>query len=233
MKTVILPYDELCLEVAERILDIVEMKPDACLALTVGEEQEGVYEALSVLSKMRGIRLSECKIFLVNEYEGLDADDGRGCRSRLSSLLYGTGADVDTITIPTQDNIEKLDALIDEKGGLDLALLGIGFNCRVGFNEPGTAFDSLCHRQKLTDATKREMAAFFGGENAVPEYGFTMGIKTLIPAREHIIVAAGEEKADAVFQTLYARTDSYRPSAFWQIPLQVSLYADYEAAGKL
>jgi len=87
LKTVILPYDELCLEVAERILDIVEMKPDACLALTVGEEQEGVYEALSVLSKMRGIRLSECKIFLVNEYEGLDADDGRGCRSRLSSLL--------------------------------------------------------------------------------------------------------------------------------------------------
>jgi len=77
------------------------------------------------------------------------------------------------------------------------------------------------------------MAAFFGGENAVPEYGFTMGIKTLIPAREHIIVAAGEEKADAVFQTLYARTDSYRPSAFWQIPLQVSLYADFEAAGKL
>ncbi len=233
MKTVILPYDELCMEAAEKILALVEQKPDACLAFTVGEEQEGIYEALSVLSKLRGTRLSGCSIFLVNEYEGIAPDDGRSCRARLCSLLYGSGADADALIVPATDNIDKFDALINEKGGLDLALLGLGTNCRVGFNEPGTPFDSLCHRQKLTDATKREMAAFFGGEAAVPEYGLTMGIKTLISAREHIIAAAGEEKAEAVFQTLYARTDSYRPSAFWQIPLHVSVYADKEAADKL
>jgi len=233
MKTLIYPYDELCIEAAGQVLSLVESKKDACLALTVGEEQEGIYEALGFMCKSRGLRLSDCNIFLVNEYEGLAADDGRSCYGRLSALLWDCGAAEERIFRPGADNIDKYDALIAQKGGIDLVLLGLGANCRIGFNEPSTQFDSLSHRQKLTDTTKLEMADFFGGEALVPDYGFTMGIKTLVSAREHIIAAAGEEKAEAVFQTLYARTDSYRPSAFLQIPLHVTLYADTEAAGKL
>lgn len=233
MRTVVLPYDELCIEAAQQILELVRRKPDACLALSVGEEQEGIYEALAMLCREYGVGLSACSIFLTNEYEGIPPDDGRSCRSRLLALLYGTAADESRIYSPGVNNIDEYDGLIAQKGGIDLALLGLGANCRIGFNEPATPFDSLSHRQKLTDATKREMADFFGGMQSVPDYAYTMGIKTLIQSREHIIAAAGHEKAEAVFQTLYARTDSYRPSAFLQIPLQVTVYADTDAAVKL
>ena len=233
MKTVVLPYDELCIEAAEQIIDAYENKPEACFAFSAGEEQEGIYEALAMLCKMKGLRLSRCSIFLVNEYEGIPPNDGRSCAGRLSSLLYGSGVEAEQIIIPGADNISQLDAMIEQRGGIDLALLGLGGNCRIGFNEPATPYNSPSRLQKLTDSTRKESAQFFGAAELVPEYGYTIGINSLINARRHIIAAAGEEKAEAVFQTLYARTDSYRPSAFWQLPLQVTLYADTDAAAKL
>jgi len=233
MKTIILPYDELCIDAAERIVSLIRQKQNACLALSAGEEQEGVYEALVMLCKGRGVSMSGCSIFLTNEYEGIPPDREQSCLYRLRGLLFGSGADGDKIFCPGAENTDSFDELIALKGGLDMALLGLGDNCRIAFNEPGTAYASLSHRQKLTDATKREKAELFGSFEAVPDYGYTMGINTIISARQQILVAAGEEKAEAVFNTLYARNDSYRPSAFLQIPAQVSLYADPDAAAKL
>ena len=133
-------------------------------------------------------------------------------------------------TFLTGDNWQDYDRLIEEAGGLDLAVLGIGDNGHIGYNEPATPYDSRTHRQKLTDATKRQNAAIFGSAEAVPDYAWTMGIKTLVLARQILVLAAGEEKAQPVFKMLYARDDSVVPAAFLQLPLNVEVYVD-EAAG--
>ena len=132
-----------------------------------------------------------------------------------------------------EENLDAYDEKIASAGGLDLAVLGLGVNAHIGFNEPATPFDSLTHRQKLTDATKRQKAAQFGGFEAVPAYGLTMGIKTLVEAREIMLLALGEEKAEAAFKMLYARTDSAVPAAFLQLPSQVTVYLDEAAGAKL
>lgn len=123
--------------------------------------------------------------------------------------------------------------MIAAQGGLDLAVLGLGINAHIGYNEPATPFDSLTHVQKLTAATKRQLATRFGGEENCPEFAVTMGIKTLVSARSIMLLAFGEHKADAVFKMLYGRNDSVIPAAFLQIPLNVTVYLDKEAAQKL
>ena len=112
-------------------------------------------------------------------------------------------------------------------------MLGIGANAHIGFNEPAVAYNTLSHRQKLTDATKRQNAPVFGSAEAVPEYGYTMGIYTLVWAAEIMVLAFGAEKADAVHKMLYGRNDSSVPAAFLQIPRDVTVYLDEEAASKL
>ena len=88
-------------------------------------------------------------------------------------------------------------------------------------------------RQKLAPASRRELAALFGGEENVPVYGLTMGVKTLVEARRILVTASGAERAKAVFDMLYGRDDSIVPAAFLQIPPDVTVLVDEAAAAGL
>ena len=112
-------------------------------------------------------------------------------------------------------------------------MIGIGHNGHIGYNEPGTPFDSLTRIQILAPATRRQLADTFGGEEKVPEKAVTMGIKTITGARDIAVLAFGEDKAAAVFEMLYARDDSVIPAAFLQIPVNVTVYLDEAASSKL
>ena len=112
---------------------------------------------------------------------------------------------------------------------IDLAILGLGYNGQIGFNEVGTQFNSFTHEQKLTATTIKEFSKF----GSIGQTGITLGIKTLVSAKEIIVYACGEERTDAVFGMLYGRNDSTVPAAFLQIPKNVTVYADNEAASKL
>ena len=223
MKTIVEDYPALCRKAAEQIAAVISKNDKACLALSIGEEQAGVYTQLRELLAENSLKLSNCRIFLINEFEQGDTKI-YSCIEALEAALEGCG--VDEIISPALLPPESYDSLVEASGGIDLALLGLGKNCRIGFNEPATPFASRCHRQKLTNATRREKAPLFGGEEAVPEFGLTMGIKTIVEAREILLFAAGEDKAGAVFSTLYGKTDSYLPSAFLQIPMNVNFYID-------
>ena len=157
----------------------------------------------------------------------MTAEDERSCRGRLSAAFSGTGAE---LTFLTPDSLDRYDGLIAEAGGLDLAVLGLGINARIGFNEIATPFDSRAHRQKLAPATRRELAPLFGGEEQVPVFGLTMGIKTFMEAHEILVTAAGADRAKAVYNMLYGRDDSVVPAAFLQIPSRVTAVVDEEAA---
>ncbi len=129
--------------------------------------------------------------------------------------------------------VDAYEDAIQEAGGLDLAVLGIGNNAHVGLNEPGTQFDTCCRIQKLTNKTKDQYSWLFDGKEPVPEKACTMGIRTLIKAKKILVICLGTEKAKATFDMLYARDDSIVPAAFLQLPFDVTVYADTEAGEKL
>ena len=217
---------------ADRISQIVGEKRRAVLALAAGRTMEPLFEELARRCEAGKLSLRGCRVFTVTEY--VNAPQALRCRTMLeTALIEKTDLPAENCAFLTEENLDGYDALIEAAGGLDLAVLGLGDNAHIGFNEPATPFDSLSHRQKLTPATRRQKAEAFGGEAQVPEYGLTMGIQTLVGAREILLLAFGEEKAEAVFKTLYGRNDSAVPAAFLQIPSRVTVYLDGEAAAKL
>lgn len=231
MKTIVLEKEECIQKAADRIQTLLEEKPDAVLALATGRTMTGLYQELARRCSAGALSLKQARVFAVTEFEAVD--DALSCASALRKLAEVTDLAEEKLTLLCPDNVENYDALLSEAGGLDLAVLGLGDNAHIGFNEPATPFDSKTHRQKLTAATKRQYASVFGSEDAVPDYGLTMGIHTLTSARDILVLAFGDEKAEAVFKMLYARNDSAVPAAFLQIPSQVTVYVDGAAAKKL
>ena len=228
MKTVISAENENALKAAEHIRRTLRDKPDAVLALTAGRSTEKLYSLLSGMCADGKISFSRARIFAVAELVG--ADKGRSLREKLENeLISRIDINKENVFFPDVDDCAGYDKLISGVNGIDLAVLGIGMNGHIGYNEPGTQFETFTRIQKLTKSTRRELGADYEGvERAV-----TMGIKTLTDAKDIILLAAGEEKADIVFKAVYGRTDSLIPAAFLQIPLQVTLYLDTCAAEKL
>lgn len=234
MKTITGEPDQLRRLAADRIEEYLAEHPKARLALAANDDCLSLYRELALRFKAGSQALTQARFFSVTEFDGLESDDPHSCRCRLRKALLDTvDPGRERSVFLTAENESCYDARIAEAGGLELAILGIGERGRIGFNEPGTPFDSQTHRQKLTKATRRELSALFGGEENVPDFGFTMGIHTLLGAKEILVFACGEDKADPVFRMLYARTDSFVPAAFLQLPLEVTLFADDAAASKL
>lgn len=228
MKTVISAENENALKAAEHIRRTLRDKPDSVLALTAGRSTEELYARLSEMCEKGEISFSKARIFAVTELVG--ADKGKSQREKLENeLISRIDINKENVFFPDVDDCAGYDELISRVKGIDLAVLGIGMNGHIGYNEPGTQFETFTRIQKLTKSTKREL----GADYESVERAVTMGIKTLTDAKDIILLAAGEEKADIVFKAVYGRTDSLIPAAFLQIPLQVTLYLDACAAEKL
>ena len=232
MKTIICEKRELADQAALHIKNALERKPEAVLAFACGETMKPLWTRLVELCNQGELSFRECRVLCATEFCGVD--EAQSCRRALTrGLLEITDVRSENCFFPDPATPEATDALIEGFGGIDLAVLGIGEDCHIGYNEPGTLFDSRTHVQKLTDRTKRQLSkrGFNGAD--MPERAVTLGIKTLTDAREILLLASGTDKSAAVYQMLYAKTTSYVPAAYLQIPLNVTVLLDREAAEKL
>ena len=234
MKTIVVPTEDCVRAAAERLVSLIENKKDASVALGAGDDELCVLRCAAHLAKERGVSLRGLRAFAACEFADIAPGDPNSARERIRTAFFaGTDAREDRLFAPDASAPAAYDALIERAGGIDLALLGLGENARVAFNEPATQFDTNTHVQKLTDKTKRELEALFGGADKVPPRGVTMGFQQLCFAREILVIALGAEKSKAVFHMLYGRDDSVYPAAFLQLPPNVTVYADPAAAAML
>lgn len=232
MKTIICEKDDCCRRAAEQIRELLAQKPEAVLAFAAGRTMTPLFDELAALCAAGELSLAQARLFAVTEFE--DCPPALSCRAQLvRELLERTDLRPEYCRFLPGESPEDYEAAIAAAGGLDLAALGLGDNGHFGYNEPATPYASRSHRQKLTDATRRQLAERFGSEEAVPAYAWTMGVKTLVEAKQILVLAFGEEKARPAFQMLYARDDSYVPAAFLQLPMNVTVYLDPAAAAKL
>ena len=232
MKTIVCEIEGCCRQAADQIAALIAEKPAAVLALACGRSMQPLFGELAKRCAAGELSLREARVFAVTEFE--DCPEEQSCRAELErELLTRTDLRKENCFYPGGESGEDYEARIAEAGGLDLAVLGLGDNAHFGYNEPATPYNSRTHRQKLTDATRRQLAWRFGTEEAVPAFAWTMGVKTVLEARQILVLAFGEEKAKPAFQMLYARDDSFVPAAFLQLPLNVTVYLDPAAAAKI
>jgi len=234
-------YKALCVEVAARIAQLVRDKPDAVLGLATGSSPLGVYQELIRLHREEGLDFSRVTTFNLDEYYPLNPHAPQSYHRFMREHLFdhincrnyhvpdGTRRDDEQI----QRDCAAYETMIREAGGLDLQLLGIGRTGHIGFNEPGSPRDSLTRLVILDYLTRTDAAGDFYGLENVPVRAITMGIGTIMEAREIILMASGSHKAGIVQQALEGKITSKVPASFLREHPATHVHLDEGAAALL
>src|SRR5215469_10857324 len=187
MDVVIQPSTARAVELVARIIAReIHANPRAVLGLATGRTMESVYARLVSLHREDGLDFSACRTFNLDEYVGLPGSDRHSYRHYMNVHLFNrVNIDLRNTHLPdgTAKDLEaecaKYERLVDQNGGIDLQLLGIGDSGHIGFNEPLSALNSRTRVVALAPATIRQNAGLFGGEDKVPLRAITMGVGTI------------------------------------------------------
>jgi len=214
-------------------------KPDSVLGLATGSTPLGVYSLLAEYHA-RGTDFSRLTTFNLDEYVGLAPDHPQSYHWYMRENFFSkVNIKPDRIFIPNgmAEDLEaeclRYDELIKQAGGIDLQLLGIGSNGHIGFNEPGTEFGTTTHIVDLAESTIRDNARFFESIDQVPTRALSMGIKSIMQAKEVILMASGGSKADAVCAAVKGPVTTAVPASVLQLHPCVTFVVDQAAASRL
>ncbi len=224
---------------AEQYVTLLSQKPRAVLGLATGSTPIGLYGAIMEAHKAGRVSFKDATSFNLDEYVGLAPTHDQSYRYFMEhNLFYGIDLPASRIHVPSgldtsAKALSGYDAAIAQAGGVDLQLLGIGNNGHIGFNEPGTPFESLTHVVELTQNTREVNARFFASLSEVPTHAATMGIRTVMNARGIILMALGSAKAPIIERTLRGPVTPDVPASVLQLHPDVTVYLDKEAAARL
>jgi glucosamine-6-phosphate deaminase len=209
--TIVADYAEIARRIAGAIATLVRQRADegrpAVLGLATGSTPIGIYRELIRMHRDDGLDLSGVITFNLDEYFPLRPDSIHSYHRFMRENFFAhVNIDPSNIHIPRgdlpRDAIEShcrdYEAAIREAGGIDYQILGIGKTGHIGFNEPGSDRQSRTRRVALDTITRRDAAADFFGEENVPTEAITMGVGTIMEAREIALIATGEHKAAIV-----------------------------------
>ena len=233
-------YQDVSRKAANIMSAQIIMKPDAVLGLATGSTPVGMYAQLVEWYKKGDLDFSRVTSVNLDEYKGLSGDNDQSYRYFMDHNLFDH-VNIDKARTFVPDGLEEdsdkacaqYNEIIRQTGGVDMQLLGIGGNGHIGFNEPGSAFESLTHCVALKEDTIKANARFFETMDDVPKYAYTMGIKNIMNARRILMVVSGEEKADIVCKAFTGPVTKEVPASVLQLHPDVTLVGDKAALHKL
>lgn len=243
----VIPEDDgLARRLAERIAEIIrernaEGRP-AVLGLATGSTPIGIYRELVRMHREEGLDFSNVVSFNLDEYYPMDAGSIHSLRRFMAENLFDhVNIRPENFNIPRGDlprdqvpeHCREYEERIRRAGGIDFQILGIGQTGHIGFNEPGSSRDSRTRLVALDSMTRRTAAQDFFGEDNVPIEAITMGVGTILEAREIALIATGEHKADIVRRAVEGEIDSAIAATYLQEHPNATFYLDGAAAAEL
>ncbi len=229
-------YSDLSRKAANLISAQVIIKPDAVLGLATGSTPVGTYKQLIEWYEKGDLDFSQIRSVNLDEYKGLSGDHDQSYRYFMNHNLFDhVNIDKEKTNVPnglaedSHAECRRYDQVIREVGGIDLQLLGIGNNGHIGFNEPGDVFERGTHVVTLTEETRRSNARFFASIDEVPTHALTMGIGGIMSAKKILLLASGEAKAKAVYDSCFGPVTPEVQASVLQLHSDVIVIAD-EAA---
>ncbi|HEV8362159.1 MAG TPA: glucosamine-6-phosphate deaminase [Gemmatimonadaceae bacterium] len=232
--------------VATRIAHVIRERAaegrKAVLGLATGATPVGVYRELIRMHREEGLSFANVVTFNLDEYYPISPESVQSYHRFMWENLF---AHVDIVRenvhIPRGDSARSevagdaagYEQAIKAAGGIDFQILGIGKTGHIGFNEPGSGLASRTRLVTLDTITRRDAAADFFGEENVPREAVTMGIATILEAREIAILATGEHKADIVRRAVEGEVDVDVAATFLQQHARTTFYLDTAAAAEL
>ncbi|QVK17340.1 glucosamine-6-phosphate deaminase [Mycoplasmatota bacterium] len=232
-------YETLSKAAAEAVINQVKEDSNSIIGLATGSSPIGIYDEMIKDYQNHHTSYQNIKTFNLDEYYGINQDHSQSYyHFMMKHLFKHIDIKQENIHIPN-GSISDIDSECDsynrmlEENQIDIQILGIGSNGHIGFNEPGTSFQSTTHYVKLDEKTRSDNARFFASIEEVPKHAVTMGIQNILNSNKIILVASGKNKADAVYQMVKGPLDSSCPASALQMHDNVTVYVDEEAASKL
>lgn len=230
---------ELANAAADLIATVVNSKK-AVLGLATGASPMDTYKCLIEKYNNGEISFKDVTTFNLDEYCGIPKTDKNSYYTYMHETFFNhIDIDKSNVHIPdgnaenTSEFCAYYDKAIANAGGIDIQLLGIGRNGHIGFNEPGEAFTKGTYKVKLTDSTVEANKIYFASEEEMPRYAVTMGIETILNAKEIVLIAAGKSKAKAVSDMINGEISPSCPASILQKHNNVHVLLDEDAASLL
>lgn len=213
-------------------------QPTSKLGLANGGTMTEVYKYLVELLEKNQLDVSHVETFNLDEYVGLKAEHPQSYHFYMNEVLFDQypNFNKENIHIPNgyssqlEDEAERYNQLLNDRGPVDIQILGIGENGHIGFNEPGTDLHSETHIVDLTESTIRANSRYFESESDVPQQAVSMGLASILKARRIILLAFGEKKKEAIHQLMNNQVTKDIPSTILHAHPNVEVYVDDEAA---
>ena len=233
-------YADLSRKAANIIAAQVTIKPDCVLGLATGSSPVGTYKELIAKYEAGELDFSRVRSVNLDEYEGLTPDHDQSYAYFMRTNLFDhINIDQDDCNIPSgtaedgEVECARYDDLVEELGGIDLQLLGLGHNGHIGFNEPGDAFVGDTHRVELTPMTMEANARFFKEGEHQPTHAYTLGMRGILGARKVLMIVSGAAKAEILRDVLCGPITPKCPASLLQLHPDVTVVADAEAMSLL
>ncbi|MCY7916054.1 glucosamine-6-phosphate deaminase [Bacillus vallismortis] len=230
-------YEELSQTAARIVGDTIKKNPCAVLGLATGGTPEGTYRELIRLHQTENLSFQNVTTVNLDEYAGLSSDDPNSYHyymnhrffqhidSQPSRHFIPNGHAVDL-----ESECRRYEQLVKSLGGTDIQLLGIGRNGHIGFNEPGTPFQSRTHIVTLNEQTRQANARYFSSIDSVPTKALTMGIQTILTSKRILLLISGKSKAEAAKKLLEGDISEDFPASALHLHSDVTVLIDREAA---
>ena len=241
MKVIIVEnYEEASQEAAKIFINQVKEKPNSILGLATGSTPVRMYELLREDHEKNHTSYKDVKSYNLDEYFGLDASHPQSYHYFMNKHLF-SGIDINPENVHVPNGAGDIQVSCDDynkllaENPIDIQLLGIGSNGHIGFNEPGTSFDSVTHMIELKESTRQDNARlFFDGKiDEVPTHAITMGILNILQAKKVLLVACGENKAQPIKVLVEGEKTTDVPASALQDHNDVVVIVDKAAASLL
>jgi glucosamine-6-phosphate deaminase len=224
---------------ARFVARLLRRRPNCVLGLATGSTPLGMYQELIRLHREEGLDFSRVVTFNLDEYVGLAPTHPQSYRRFMQMHLFDhLNVDPRHTHVPDGRALDfeafcqQYERSMEEAGGIDLQVLGIGSDGHIAFNEPGSSLGSRTRLKTLTEETVRDNARFFGSADQVPRLAITMGVGTILESRQCLLLACGPSKARAIRDTIEGPVTAQVTASALQLHRDVIAVVD-EEAGRL
>lgn len=218
---------------ARMVAALLREKPTAVLGLATGSTPVALYKELIAMKLDWG----QATTFNLDEYIGLPREHPQSYHSFMWEKLFRhVNVNPDRVHIPDGNAADipasclAYENRIAAAGGIDLQILGIGTDGHIGFNEPTSSLASRTRIKTLTRRTREDNARFFGSVEEVPHHVITMGIGTIMGARQCLLLAFGENKAGAIAEAVEGPVTASNPASILQMHPVAKVFLDDPSA---
>lgn len=231
-------YTDMSRVAADWVVAAINAKPDSTIVFPTGKTPEGLYHELIARHQQGAFDPTALRVFVLDEYVGITQDDPRSLYGWLRRVFFTplgiTPAQVTPLPGDAADPQAACRIYHDQlvaAGGLDLAILGLGPNGHIGYNDPPADATATTRVLNLSESSLATCARDWGGRDQILPQALTIGMDLLLAARQKLLIVSGAHKREILQQSLYGPLTPEVPASYLQQAAHVTVIADEAAAG--